>query len=73
MKNPQKNGKIIARDGWILCPVCGRKKILQISPSTVARNLPLFCRHCGATTQVNIAALEVEITDTASESLSHRA
>lgn len=73
MQKPEKNGKIIARDGWILCPVCGRKKILQISPSTVARELPLYCRRCGATTKVNIAALEVEITDTAPESLSHRA
>lgn len=73
MQNAGKSGKMISRDGWVLCPVCGRKKLLQIRPETVARELPLYCRHCGATVQVNIAALEVEITDTASESLSHRA
>ena len=73
MQNKPKNGNIVTRDGWVVCPACGRKKILQISPDTVAIQLPLFCRHCGRTVKVNIAALEVEIIDTASESLRHRA
>ena len=51
-------GKLIVMDGWIICPVCGKGKILKVRPDTIARNLPRKCKRCGQETLVNIEAPE---------------
>ena len=51
-------GKLGVRDGWVLCPVCGKGKLLKIRPDTTALNLPRKCKRCGQESIVNIEAPE---------------
>ncbi len=37
--------KITTKDGWILCPHCGRN-LIKFFPDTYAKNLHVFCRRC---------------------------
>lgn len=46
--------KLIVKDGWVICPLCGRGKILKIQDNTTAHALPVFCRRCGQESIVNI-------------------
>lgn len=51
-------GRLIIKDGWVLCPVCGKGKLLLTRPDTAVRNLPRKCKRCGQETVVNIEAPE---------------
>ena len=42
----------------MLCPVCGKGKLLKIRPDTTAQNLPRKCKRCGQESIVNIEAPE---------------
>ena len=57
-------GKLVIRDGWVYCPVCGKGKLLLIRPDTTTRNLPRKCKRCGQETIVNIEAPEPASTET---------
>lgn len=46
--------KLIAKDGWLLCPRCGRGKVLRLNPETRARSLTVYCKLCGKESIVNI-------------------
>lgn len=39
---------------WLKCPVCGTQKILRILPSTVVKDLPVYCKRCKQESVVNI-------------------
>ncbi|MBE5054771.1 hypothetical protein INF37_01965 [Pseudoflavonifractor sp. DSM 107456] len=54
LKHSPKCGKLIIKDGYVICPVCKRRTSQMIRPDTQARRLQLWCRHCKATTIVNI-------------------
>lgn len=54
----------MVRDGWVICPVCQKGKLLKIRPDTIARNLPRKCKRCGQETLVNIEAPEPASTVT---------
>ena len=58
MQSNMRCGKIIVRDGWVICPVCQRGKLLKVHADTNARNLPRKCKRCGQETLVNIEAPE---------------
>ena len=58
MQSNMRGGKIIVRDGWVICPVCQRGKLLKVRADTTARNLPRKCKRCGQETLVNIEAPE---------------
>lgn len=47
-------GIIIVREGWAICPICEKGKLLKLRPDTVAKNLPCKCKRCGRETIVNI-------------------
>ena len=51
-------GKLSVKDGWAICPVCGKGKLLKILPTTTVRSLPCKCKRCGQETLVNIDAPE---------------
>ncbi len=51
-------GKLMVKDGWVICPVCGKGKLLLTRPDTSVRNLPRKCKRCGQETLVNIEAPE---------------
>ena len=36
---------IMAKDGWICCPIC-KKKLQRITAKTEAENLPIWCPRC---------------------------
>ena len=54
MQSNMRCGKIIVRDGWVICPVCQKGKLLKVRADTTARNLPRKCIRCGHETLVNI-------------------
>jgi len=60
----QRCGKLRVRDGWVLCPVCGRGKLLKLLPTTSVHDLPRKCKRCGQETIVNIEAPEPASTVT---------
>ena len=56
--NKENRGIIQVTDGWVRCPVCQRnKKLLRITPKTVAKHLPVYCRLCGSEIILDIEGL----------------
>lgn len=47
-------GTLTVKDGWLLCPVCGKHKVLRLTPETTAKDLPVYCKRCGQESIVNI-------------------
>lgn len=39
---------------WLMCPACGRGKVLKLLPDTECKNLIVFCRRCKTETTINI-------------------
>ena len=64
LKMDRNCGKLIVKDGWVICPVCGKGKLLLTRPDTAVRNLPRKCKRCGQETIVNIEAPEPESRET---------
>ncbi|WP_298016670.1 cysteine-rich KTR domain-containing protein [uncultured Dysosmobacter sp.] len=58
MKSQTEPVKLIIKNGWVICPVCGKGKILKINPDTSVHHLPRPCKRCGQETIVNIEAPE---------------
>ena len=58
MQTPKKPDTLVIKDGWVICPVCGKGKLLLTRMDTTVRNLPRKCKRCGQETIVNIEAPE---------------
>lgn len=58
MQSNMRCGKLVVRDGWVICPVCRKGKLLKVRPDTTAQNLPCKCKRCGQESLVNIDAPE---------------
>lgn len=54
MKDASKCDKIQTNDGWLLCPRCGRGKVLKLLPTTVVTDLEVHCKICKQKSVVNI-------------------
>lgn len=54
MQNDFRCAKIIIRDGWVICPVCGRGKVLKCLPETTGHNIVIYCKRCGQEAVINI-------------------
>lgn len=55
MQVTQKRGMMLTvRDGWLVCPVCGKPRLLHVLDTTRAKDLPVYCRKCRTETIVNI-------------------
>ena len=46
MQKQTETGKLVVKDGWVICPICGNKRWFRIGPETEARGLPVYCRDC---------------------------
>lgn len=58
MQGTKEYGKLVIKNGWVMCPVCGKGKLLKILPTSVARDIPRQCKFCKKETIVNIEAPE---------------
>lgn len=56
MQSQKKSVKMLTvKDGYLICPVCRRnKRVMKISPDTVAVNVIAYCRDCKTELQINI-------------------
>ena len=54
MQTGRKDDKLVAKNGWLLCPHCGKGKVLRLNPETRAQSLTVYCKICGKETIVNI-------------------
>lgn len=43
---------LTVRDGWAICPVCGRQTFVKILDTTRLENFPLYCKKCKRETLV---------------------
>ena len=53
MKRIGKGGTLVTEDGWVLCPECGRGKLLRLPPDGVVRCFA-YCRLCRRERFLNI-------------------
>lgn len=49
-------GRMEENERWIMCPACGRGKVLKALPTTEAKNLPVYCKRCHQQAIVNISS-----------------
>lgn len=54
MQDKGKCGKLTVKDGWVMCPACGRGKVLKVRVDTVVKNLEVYCKLCRQKSIVNI-------------------
>ena len=52
-----KRGKLTVKDGWVMCPVCGRGKVLKVREDTEVKNLEVCCKLCRRKSVLNIKSL----------------
>ena len=64
LQKVERRDKLTIKNGWVMCPVCGKGKILKINPDTTVHNLPRPCKRCGQESIVNIEAPEPESSAT---------
>ena len=65
MKRIGKGGTLVTEDGWVLCPVCGRGKLLRLPKDGKVRAYA-YCRYCHRERFLNIdlsLSLEPELHD----------
>lgn len=53
----EKRGKLTVKDGWLICPMCRKGKVLKVREDTEVKNLEVHCKLCGRTAIVNIESL----------------
>lgn len=53
MQSTIKNDKIVTKDGWVICPKCGKMKLLRLLPGGKV-NAYAYCRHCKQEQLLNI-------------------
>ena len=51
-------GTITVRDGWVICPICGKGKLVPVKTGTVIRKVDQKCKRCSCITEVNYEAPE---------------
>ena len=54
MQSMRKSDRLATKNGWLLCPCCGKGKVLRLNPETRARSLTVYCKICGKESIVNI-------------------
>lgn len=51
---PDKAGKIASEDGWVICPGCGKSKLLRLDAGGTVRKAYVYCRRCRREYKLNI-------------------
>ena len=63
--------RLMQKEKFILCPVCGNKTRVQIREDTELKNFPLFCPKCHKQTLINAKQLNItkaEVPDAKTQS-----
>ena len=45
---------MMTRDGYLLCPICQRQKVLRLLPETEGKQIAVYCKYCRKESVVNI-------------------
>lgn len=53
--------KIMKKEKWILCPICGGKTRTKIREDTELKKYPLFCPKCKQETLIDVRNLQIII------------
>lgn len=64
MQPKTESATIVSKDGWAICPVCGKGKLIKLLATTTVHDLPCKCKRCGHITKLNIEAPEPESKET---------
>ena len=59
MQSKTMCGKMITRDGYLLCPICQRQKVLRLLPGTKGEQLAVYCKTCRKEPTVNVSTLSL--------------
>lgn len=54
LKMDRNCGKLIVKDGYVICPSCKMRTSQVVRPDTRATRLQIWCRHCKAIHIVDI-------------------
>lgn len=54
MQSSKYCGKIVTRDGYLLCPICQRQKVLRLLPETEGKQIAVWCKNCRRESIVDI-------------------
>ena len=54
LQTQTKCGKLYTKDGFLLCPRCGRRTDQKLLPDTTAARLPVYCKKCKQISVVDI-------------------
>ena len=46
LQKQTETSKLVVKDVWLICPVCGNKRLFRLEAETEARALPVYCRDC---------------------------
>ena len=64
LQTESQSATMITKDRRIICPVCGRPTQNRVRLDTVAKHLPVWCKHCRQESIVNIGEPEPASTET---------
>ena len=53
---------LVKKSGFLVCPRCGNRKLLRVTPSTEARALPVWCRKCQTEITVDISRGQCQLS-----------
>lgn len=55
-----KAERSMAKNSWLICPICGGKTRNQVREDTVLINFPLFCPKCKNVTVIDLKKLNIK-------------
>lgn len=56
------SGTMQVKGGFLVCPRCGNRKLLRVTPTTEARALPVWCRKCQTEISVDISRGQCQLS-----------
>lgn len=45
MRTDMERGKLVSKDGWVICPDCHSMRLLRLPPNGKVQGF-VYCRHC---------------------------
>jgi hypothetical protein len=45
LRTDMERGKLVSKDGWVICPDCHSMRLLRLPPNGKVQGF-VYCRHC---------------------------